>query len=231
MELDEAVGRRDRLRRLVVLVVRVGDLDLRLLREAAVRIARLELLVVLDRLLVVAVVEVVLGLAYRASARTSPWSRRRVSASRPHAGDEHARAIPLNYDRMMIMARPRKIIAQTTRRRRRVELTVPRRLRGLRLDQALARLLPEYRAAGSRAGCATARVTVDGRPARAAARRCAAASASTLAPAARSARARRTGREDIPLAIVHEDDDAARDRQARRGSSCIPGAGNWAARC
>ena len=46
VQLDEAVGRGERLRGLAVLVVRVGDLDLRLLREAAVRIARFELLVV-----------------------------------------------------------------------------------------------------------------------------------------------------------------------------------------
>ena len=36
MQLDEALGRGDGLRRLAVLVVRIGDLDLRLLREGDV---------------------------------------------------------------------------------------------------------------------------------------------------------------------------------------------------
>ena len=55
MELDETVGGGDRRSAvLVLLVVRVRDLDLRLLREAAVGVARLQLLVELDRLFVVA---------------------------------------------------------------------------------------------------------------------------------------------------------------------------------
>ncbi len=62
MELDEALHRSNRLGRLVVLVVGVGDLDLRLLREAPIRIARLELFEILDGLFVVAVVEVRLRL-------------------------------------------------------------------------------------------------------------------------------------------------------------------------
>ena len=52
VQLDEAVRRRDGKGRLVRLVVRVRDLDLRLLRVATVREARLELLEELDGLLV-----------------------------------------------------------------------------------------------------------------------------------------------------------------------------------
>jgi hypothetical protein len=58
VQLDEAVGGSDRLLRLFVAVVSVGHLDLRLLGETAERVARHQLLVELDRVLVVALVEV-----------------------------------------------------------------------------------------------------------------------------------------------------------------------------
>jgi hypothetical protein len=61
MQLDEAVAGGNRRSRLLVLPVGVGDVDLRLLRVAAVGIARFELLEVLDRLGVGAVVERILG--------------------------------------------------------------------------------------------------------------------------------------------------------------------------
>jgi hypothetical protein len=52
-----------------VAVVRVGDLELRLLRVAAERIARLEPLEVADRLLIVAVVQRLLRLLVQALRR------------------------------------------------------------------------------------------------------------------------------------------------------------------
>jgi hypothetical protein len=50
MQLDEAIAGGNRRSRLLVFPVGVGDVDLRLLRVAAVGIARFELFEVLDRL-------------------------------------------------------------------------------------------------------------------------------------------------------------------------------------
>ena len=61
VQLHELVERRERLRRLAQLVVRVRDLDLRLLREAPVRELGFELLVQLDGRFTVVVVELFLG--------------------------------------------------------------------------------------------------------------------------------------------------------------------------
>jgi hypothetical protein len=63
VELDEAVGRRHRRGALVLLPVAVGDFELRLLREAPVGKARLELLEVLDRLVPLLACHAVLRLA------------------------------------------------------------------------------------------------------------------------------------------------------------------------
>src|SRR5262245_28360881 len=65
LELDETLRSGNGLSGLVVLIVRIGDLELRLLRVTAVGITRLEFLVVLDRFLVVAVVQIVLGLGIK----------------------------------------------------------------------------------------------------------------------------------------------------------------------
>ena len=61
MQLDEPVRRRDRRGDVLVLVICIRDFELRLLRVAAVRIARLELLVELDGFFVIAIVQVGLG--------------------------------------------------------------------------------------------------------------------------------------------------------------------------
>jgi len=62
MQAQEAVDRAERQRALAVLVVRPGDLDLRLLRPAAEGIAGFELAQELDRLRVVRRGHFVLGL-------------------------------------------------------------------------------------------------------------------------------------------------------------------------
>jgi len=69
VELDEALARGDRGSPLVVLPVRVRHLELRLLRVAAVRVARFQLLEVLDRLLPLLVGHRVLRLAVQALRR------------------------------------------------------------------------------------------------------------------------------------------------------------------
>jgi hypothetical protein len=61
VHLDEPVRRCNRQGGLALLVVRIRNLDLRLLREAPVRITRFELLVILDRLIEIAVVQVRFG--------------------------------------------------------------------------------------------------------------------------------------------------------------------------
>ena len=61
MQLDEPVGGGERRGDVLVPVVRIRDLELRLLRVASVRVARLELLIKLDGFFVVAVVQVALG--------------------------------------------------------------------------------------------------------------------------------------------------------------------------
>ena len=63
IHLDEAVDRGDRGGAFAVLPVRIGDLELRLLREPAVRVARLELLEVADGARPVLVAQGFLGLA------------------------------------------------------------------------------------------------------------------------------------------------------------------------
>jgi hypothetical protein len=61
VQLDEAVARGDGGNRLVVLVIGVGDFELRLLRIAAERVARFQRLEQLDGAFVVAAVEIILG--------------------------------------------------------------------------------------------------------------------------------------------------------------------------
>ena len=90
VELDEAIGRGDGRSALVVLPVGVGDLELGLLGIAAVRIARLELLEQLDRLLPVARRHRVLRLAVEALRR--PAQRLVLALERAAAGsDERSR--------------------------------------------------------------------------------------------------------------------------------------------
>jgi hypothetical protein len=66
IELDEAIRRSDRRRALAALPVRVRDVELRLLRVAAIGIARLELLEVLDRFFPVPRIHLVLRFAVQA---------------------------------------------------------------------------------------------------------------------------------------------------------------------
>ena len=63
VQLDEAVRRRRRAERIGVLVIRIGQFELGLLRESSIGEPGLELFVILDGLLVVAAGQFVLGFA------------------------------------------------------------------------------------------------------------------------------------------------------------------------
>src|SRR5262252_3799765 len=69
VQLDETISGSESVNGILVFVIRVADLELRLLRELAVGIARLELFVVTDSLLVVAADEIVHGLAVQLLSR------------------------------------------------------------------------------------------------------------------------------------------------------------------
>jgi hypothetical protein len=90
VQLDEAVARRDGRRRIVVAIVRVSDLELRLLRIAAEGVARLEALEVLHRPRIVAIRHRLLRLGVQALG----GPRRglvfvRAEVERAAAGEEH----------------------------------------------------------------------------------------------------------------------------------------------
>ena len=151
----------------------VGDLELRLLREAPVGIARLELLEVLDRLRPVLARHGVLRLAVEALrrpadgfvvllARTSPQPARTSTTSGSDEGKQ------VNFDRMGGKnysvgedADWEESFAAPMR------CTVPSELGGLRLDQALARLFPQYSRSRLQAWLKAGHITVDGRGAEA----------------------------------------------------------------
>jgi len=83
--------------------------------------------------------------------------------------------------------------------------TVPRGLAGLRLDQALARLFPQYSRTRLQAWLRESRILLDGRPAAARHAVIGGEQVRLAAPALPDAAAPQA--EDIPLAIVYEDAD------------------------
>jgi 23S rRNA pseudouridine1911/1915/1917 synthase len=104
-----------------------------------------------------------------------------------------------------------------------VELTVPGACAGLRLDQALSRMFPQYSRTRLARWVLAARVTVDGRPS-APRRRLLGGENVALLPAP-DLRLEPDRPENIPLAIVHEDDALiVIDKPA--GLVVHPGAGN-----
>src|SRR5215471_129180 len=105
-----------------------------------------------------------------------------------------------------------------------VELTVPTACAGLRLDQALSRLFPEYSRTRLARWVLAERVTVDGRSS-APRHRLLGGERLTLLPAMDS-RDRSDRPERIPLAIVHED-EALIVIDKSPGLVVHPGAANW----
>lgn len=105
-----------------------------------------------------------------------------------------------------------------------LELRVPLADGGLRLDLALARLLPEYSRSRLQAWIAAGYVTLDGRPATAKQKVWGGERLLVLPQAHPSELAAEP--EDIPLAIVYEDDAIlVIDKPA--GLVVHPGSGNW----
>jgi 23S rRNA pseudouridine1911/1915/1917 synthase len=105
-----------------------------------------------------------------------------------------------------------------------LELTVPGACAGLRLDQALSRMFPEYSRTRLARWVLAARVTVDGR-ASAPRQRLHGGERIALTPAS-DARDRPDRPECIPLAIIHEDGALIVIDKAA-GLVVHPGAGNW----
>lgn len=105
-----------------------------------------------------------------------------------------------------------------------VRVTVPGDCAGLRLDQCLARLLPEYSRSRLQAWIRDARVTVDGRPA-APRDKVWGAERIEVRPALDPAETAQRP-EAIPLVVVHEDASLiVIDKPA--GLVVHPGSGNW----
>ena len=105
-----------------------------------------------------------------------------------------------------------------------VELSIPADCAGLRLDQALARVLPEHSRARLQAWIRAGRVTVDGRTTEAKARVWAGESV-RVEPAADPAAAPFVA-QPIALAVVYED-DAVIIVDKPPGLVVHPGSGNW----
>ena len=105
-----------------------------------------------------------------------------------------------------------------------VELVVPDACAGLRLDQALSRMFPQYSRTRLARWVLAARVTVDGRPS-APRQRLLGGENVALLPAP-DLRLEPDRPEDMPLTIVHEDDAlVVIDKPA--GLVVHPGAANW----
>ena len=103
-------------------------------------------------------------------------------------------------------------------------VAVPADFAGLRLDQALAKLLPEYSRSRLQEWMRTGHVTLDGNPA-AAKTKVWGGERIVVAPQA-SASTTRHDPEDIPLQVVYEDADIlVIDKPA--GLVVHPGSGNW----
>jgi 23S rRNA pseudouridine1911/1915/1917 synthase len=119
---------------------------------------------------------------------------------------------------------PQKIAAHYTGSSAATELTVPPECAGLRLDQALARLMPEHSRNRLQQWVRDGLVQVDGRPAAPKSR---VWGGETLAVEARPGMQERSSRpEAIPLNIAYEDDSIlVIDKPA--GLVVHPGSGNW----
>ena len=104
------------------------------------------------------------------------------------------------------------------------ERFIPRELAGLRLDQALARLFPEYSRSRLQAWVRAGRVLLDARPAADVKRKVWGGERVTLADAAGAVESAERA-EAIPLAIVHAD-DAIMVIDKPAGLVVHPGAGN-----
>jgi ribosomal 50S subunit-recycling heat shock protein len=102
---------------------------------------------------------------------------------------------------------------------REVRVTIPASFAGLRLDQALAKLLPEESRTRLARLIEEGRVRVDGSTATPRSKvKSGEAVAVALAPRQEESAFKA---EEIALEVVHEDDHVLGDRQARGDSSCI----------
>jgi 23S rRNA pseudouridine1911/1915/1917 synthase len=105
-----------------------------------------------------------------------------------------------------------------------IELTIPSRCAGLRLDQALAQLLPEFSRSRLAAWVREQRVAVDGQPARARDKLYGGEAIKVVPAPDPQATAFRP--QPIPLEIVHEDADLIVVNKPA-GLVVHPGSGNW----
>ena len=227
VQLDEAVAGGDAEAGSPSLVVGVGDLELRLLRVAAVGIARFELLEILDRLRSSRRRHRLLGFGVEAlSADQLAVSSSLVVRlqSHPHPASRRPEQ-PLHYEARFGSWRQvdramRKIIAPAAERfdsaRAAPDCASTRRWRGC---------FRSTRAAACRPGCAQGRVLLDARPAADAKRKVWGGERVALADAAGAGEPAARA-EAIALAIVHEDDALlVIDKPA--GLVVHPGSGNW----
>lgn len=105
-----------------------------------------------------------------------------------------------------------------------IELTIPSRCAGLRLDQALAQLLPEFSRSRLAAWVREQRVAVDGQPARARDKLYGGETIKVVPAPDPQATAFQP--QPIPLEIVHEDADLIVVNKPA-GLVVHPGSGNW----
>src|SRR4051812_39688347 len=124
----------------------------------------------------------------------------------------------------MNIVRPRKNYSAKPAPAAPLEITIPGACAGLRLDQALARLLPEYSRTRLARWVREARVTLDGRPARP--REKLAGGESVRVIPAEDPRETADRPEAIPLDVVHED-AALLIINKPAGLVVHPGAANW----
>jgi 23S rRNA pseudouridine1911/1915/1917 synthase len=125
---------------------------------------------------------------------------------------------------MMVMIRPPKNYSANETRPALREFTVPDACAGLRLDQALTRLLPEFSRSRLAQWVRGERVTVDGRAALPR-QKLRGGESITVLPLP-DPRECADGPEDIPLAILYED-DALLVVNKPPGLVVHPGAANW----
>jgi hypothetical protein len=154
MQLDEAVAGGDRRSRLLVLPVGVGDVDLRLLRIAAVGIARFELFKVLDGLRVGALVERILGFGVELVGRPADGFILGFGRSPQPAIREATKSAAITAKlRMMKNPEKKRHGDDAPKANRepgdysanpRIALSVPADCSAQRLDQVLARLLAQH---------------------------------------------------------------------------------------
>ena len=227
MQLDEFFERGDRLRGLALLVVGVGDLDLRLLREAPEGELGLELLVELDRRVPVLVVELLLG--GLVELRGGPILLRIDLVAEQAASGEREREEERGQCRYTsIHGESRFAKRKLYRDRSPFPRAAPhdsRELAGLRLDQALAQLLPEESRSRLARLIEEGHVRVDGE--RAAGKLKLKSGESVEVALVPRVEASAFAAEAIALDVVHEDEDVLVVNKPA-GLVVHPGSGNWA---